>query len=79
MDTKRVIKLLCVSDTHLAWKFIDEAAKLAHKHDFVILTGDLGRFNHETKEVSDVEAQSDMDTVLRRLEAGFVCLSFCGL
>ncbi len=65
-----MLRLLLVSDTHLAWKFIDEAAKLAKSHDVIICSGDLGVYNDETKKVSDLEAQSDMDRVLRRLEHG---------
>jgi Icc-related predicted phosphoesterase len=66
----RVLRLLCVSDTHLNWKHIDQAALLAPAHDVVLCSGDLGVYNHETKVVSDLVAQADMDEVLRRLEHG---------
>ncbi len=65
-----VFRLLCVSDTHNAWSNLDKAARLAASCDAVLLTGDVGVYNHETKAVSELEAEHDLDAALRRLEQG---------
>jgi Icc-related predicted phosphoesterase len=63
-------RLLCVSDTHNAWSNLDQAAQLARSCDAVLVTGDVGVYNDETKAVTEMEAEHDLDAALRRLEQG---------
>ncbi len=65
------MRLLCVSDTHNAWDNVDKAALLAGSCDAVIVTGDLALYDDEKKlPAGEMEAEHDMDAVLRRLEHG---------
>ena len=64
------LRLLVVSDTHNAWDNLDKAARLAPLFDALLVTGDLGLYNHETRAVTEMEAEHDLDAALRRLEQG---------
>lgn len=66
-------RLLCISDTHLAFDKLSRVGNLVLQHecDAVLLTGDLGNYHHERPHIiTEMQAEYDMDQVLKLVEQG---------